>query len=159
MKMIFLGKKKKATTIVDDCDYEELCKNNWHLGANGYAYRNVYKGKNYIKGLYIHRIIINAMKGQEVDHINQIKLDNRRCNLRIVSSTINKINIKSRRDNTSGCKGVNWSSYHKKWEASIWVNKKHITLGRFKDKEKAIAIRKAAEVSEITYNYALMGHR
>ena len=41
---------------------------------------------------YIHRLILNAQKGQEVDHINHNTLDNRRCNLRIVTHKENRLN-------------------------------------------------------------------
>lgn len=41
---------------------------------------------------YIHRLILNAPKGQEVDHINHDTLDNRHCNLRLVSHKENRLN-------------------------------------------------------------------
>ena len=43
---------------------------------------------------YIHRLITNANKGQEVDHINHNTLDNRRCNLKVVSHKENRLNNK-----------------------------------------------------------------
>lgn len=43
---------------------------------------------------YIHRLILNAQKGQEVDHINHNTLDNRRCNLRLVTHKENRLNNK-----------------------------------------------------------------
>ena len=41
---------------------------------------------------YLHRIIMNAKKGDVIDHINHDTLDNRRENLRIVTHSENKRN-------------------------------------------------------------------
>jgi len=55
-------------------------------------------------------------------------------------------NIRIRRDNTSGVRGVSWSSRKQKWRAEIKINRKHIYLGAFKRQEDAIAARQAAEL-------------
>ena len=44
------------------------------------------------KTTYLHRFIMNAKKGEIVDHKNRVRSDNRRENLRIVSSKINAYN-------------------------------------------------------------------
>ena len=41
---------------------------------------------------YLHRLIMNAQKGQVVDHVNHNTLDNRRGNLRLVSHSENALN-------------------------------------------------------------------
>lgn len=48
------------------------------------------EGKRY--GFYLHRLLTNAPKGMEVDHIDRDKLNNKRENLRIVTSQENKWN-------------------------------------------------------------------
>jgi len=48
-------------------------------------------------------------------------------------------------NNKSGAMGVHYDNYHKKYRACIGVDHKDIHLGFFKDKQKAINIRKQAE--------------
>lgn len=50
-----------------------------------------------------------------------------------------------RKDNTSGCKGVNYSKHNKQWCARISVDGKRIHLGYFKMLDDAIKTRKEAE--------------
>ena len=47
--------------------------------------------------------------------------------------------------NTSGVKGVHWDNTRKMWVAQIDFKKKHYFLGRRKNKEEAIQLRKEAE--------------
>jgi hypothetical protein len=83
--------------------------------------------------------------GLQTDHINRNKLDNRKCNLRIVNCSQNKMNIKLRSDNSSGVKGVYFDKQRKKWVAEIMLNKKKFHLGRFNNIEEAKLKRKFAE--------------
>lgn len=56
--------------------------------------------------VYMHRLIMSAPTGIEVDHKNGDGLDNRRCNLRLATHQENLANQKLSRANTSGYKGV-----------------------------------------------------
>ena len=81
-----------------------------------------------------HRLIMMAFVGEsdkEVDHINRIKNDNRFENLRYVTRTENNWN----RDFVENAKGYYW--HHTKWRASIRINNKLITLGRFDNEQEA----------------------
>lgn len=133
--------------LVDDCDYDALNKHKWHYSAVGYARRVLRVSEcGYLNGrLYMHRAILNAQKGQEVDHINFDKLDNRRCNIRIASSRQNKCHKPKPRHNTSGVKGVNWNKGRRRWVARISVAVgQSKTIGYFRDKDAACAARSAA---------------
>lgn len=73
-------------TIVDDEDYEYLNQFNWQ--HSNYACRGIRINKK-LTVIQMHRVIMNAPKGMVVDHINHNKLDNRRSNLRIVTTAEN----------------------------------------------------------------------
>jgi hypothetical protein len=59
---------------------------------------------------------------------------------------MNTVNCKKYKNNTSGCSGVTYAKNHKKWHARINVKGKCVYLGAYISKEKAIKIRKEAEL-------------
>lgn len=120
-----------------------LCKR-WWINGCGYA-----EGSSLGRKITMHSFILGSKKGNEIDHINQDKLDNRRKNLRFVLHHINLLNCKKRTDNKSGYTGVvrivNPRYIGERWRARITVNKKEIHLGTYRDKTKAIIARKMAQ--------------
>ena len=50
-----------------------------------------------------------------------------------------------RKDSKSGVAGVRWDKQNQRWQAGICIRGVSTFLGRFKDKEAAIAARRAAE--------------
>lgn len=91
--------------------------------------------KNITKMQYLHRLLLNAKKGQVVDHINGDTLDNRLCNLRICTNQENIRNSKIPKNNTTGYKGICYVPRNSKKPWSARVFNKH--LGYFKTKEAA----------------------
>jgi len=85
----------------------------------------------------MHRAITKAPSGKTVDHVNGNKQDNRRVNLRVCKLGLNCANRTVQTNNKSGYKGVNWLTKNRKWRAEIMVDKKHIHLGLYEDKEEA----------------------
>lgn len=141
MKTIELTKGKSAT--VDDIDYDTLSKYSWYTNICGYAVRNSYAdGKH--STIIMHRVVMDATKGLEVDHINGDKLDNRRDNLRICTRSENQCNVGKRTHNTSGFKGVNWYPKYQKFRAYIGVNSKWKHLGYYTTAEEASAVYQSA---------------
>jgi hypothetical protein len=136
MKQISTSQNKFV--IVDNEDFEKLSKYTWSL-SKGYAsygrWENGKKGK--CTSYKMHRIIMNAKKGQEVDHIDGNTLNNQKSNLRIVTKTQNQMNRKIQKNNISGYKGVTWCKRTKKWIAQIRVETKTKFLGYFDDKNIA----------------------
>lgn len=121
---------------------EELLKYYWSE-HRGYARSNINK-----KHIYAHRIIMkvgNFKTNEQIDHINGNTLDNRKSNLRIVTSRQNGLNSSIRKDNTSTVTGVSWIKKQKKWLARVYDNGKEIRLGYFDEFEDAVKARKIAE--------------
>jgi hypothetical protein len=56
------------------------------------------------------------------------------------------------KSNTSGVVGISWSKVCQKWHAYISKDGKAIHLGYFSDKEKAIKVRKEAEIEYYGFN-------
>src|SRR3954471_10677466 len=92
-------------SLVSKGDFARINKHKWCISA-GYAVRNS-TGKPR-RLLLMHREILGAPVGAQVDHKNRNKLDNRRCNLRIATSSENIVNSSLRKDNTTGYRGVYW---------------------------------------------------
>lgn len=83
---------------------------------------------------YMHRLITNAPKGKEVDHINHNTLDNRRANLRVGSHAANLMNRRGpNKNSTTGIRGVyvhrvkigDWHGTY--YNARVQINGKHHT--------------------------------
>ncbi|WP_052476143.1 HNH endonuclease [Cohnella kolymensis] len=91
---------------------------------------------------YLHRLITNAPQVSLVDHINGNKFDNRKSNLRIVTSHENLQNRKgANRTSKSGIRGVSLDPKTRKFRARVTNQGKHIYLGSFyeiRDAELAV---------------------
>ncbi len=98
---------------------------------------------------YAHRLAWLYMTGnwpkEEIDHINNIKHDNRWCNLREATHTQNGQNKPHRKDNKLGIKGVFFRKDIRKYCAHIQVNGEKIYLGYFSNMDDAKKTREEAE--------------
>lgn len=145
MKEIPLTKGKVA--IVDDGDFERVNRLKWHLHAGGYAGCKDWSGGNRTY-VYMHRLILNAPRGTEVDHINGNKLDNRRSNLRMATRKENSRNGKGMPARKSQYKGI--SFYDNAYHVRVMLDGKQMNFGRYKSEHLAAKV----------YDYAALGlHR
>lgn len=97
--------------------------------------------------LKVHRIIWKIVYGDEpdcIDHINRNPSDNSLSNLRAVSQSVNSQNKRVQSNNSSGVPGVYFSEG--KWTAAIQIGPKRTKIGRFQNKDEAIAARREAEI-------------
>ena len=131
---IHLTQGKVAT--IDSMDLFLVDSHNWYFNK-GYARTNISDGAGGQKNIKLHRLIMSAPSGMEVDHINLNKLDNRRANLRIATASQNQRNRGAYTTNTSGYKGVVWHKGANKWRARIVCEGKKHSLGLYESKELA----------------------
>ncbi|MHB8674642.1 MAG: HNH endonuclease [Candidatus Limnocylindrales bacterium] len=124
--MITIRLTKGYETIIDDED-EWVTKIKCHASDNGHGIIYARTSNKYSR--FLHRAIIKAPRGKQVDHINGNTLDNRRENLRIVTNQQNQFNKKMYRDNKTGFKGV-WPQ-GKRFYGQIRLNGKKTILGSF----------------------------
>jgi hypothetical protein len=90
----------------------------------------------------VHRVIWLMMTGrwpkQLIDHRNRNRSDNRWCNLRDVSRTVNAENIGgANRNNQSGLLGASFCRWNGRWRSQITINGKKVHLGYFDTAEEA----------------------
>ena len=83
----------------------------------------------------------------DIDHINGIKTDNRKENLRLVTRSQNMLNShKASRASTSSFPGVSFDSRRNKWRAYIKIDYRQIFGGYYDSKEEAINARVKLEL-------------
>lgn len=120
--------------IIDDDDYGMVNKYSWNISikdkneyASAYLLGSGHRGTR----IYAHRLIMNAERGQHIDHKNGDGLDNRRGNLRISTNQENHFNTRKKSKSSSIYKGVTWENRRKHWVAQIMIDGKHIYIGKF----------------------------
>lgn len=99
------------------------------------GYRHVHiLGKNYLTHRLIY-LMFNGSLPTQIDHINGIRDDNRIENLRPATPEQNRQNAKTRKDNTTGVKGV--YPCKNKFKAQVECNKIRYHVGYFDNIEDA----------------------
>lgn len=96
-------------------------------------------------GLRAHRVIwllhYGTWPSGEIDHIDGDVANNKISNLREVNRSENMRNRTRHSNNKSGCAGVVWHKFTKKWQ--VMVCNKYI--GVYEDLDEAIAVRRSME--------------
>ena len=136
-------------TVLDQEDWERLCvlvgERKWRVfrapHGNIYA-RCTVKRNNGKKHFSMHRLIMDAPKGMEVDHRDGDGLNNRRANLRLATVAQNHRN---RRKPYGSSRFLGVSESRGKWRAQIKADGRLKHLGTFTDEiEAALAYDRAA---------------
>ena len=83
--------------------------------------------------------------GNEIDHINYNKTDNRLVNLREATHKENMRNSRAQKNSKSGFVGVSFYPRYQKWRADIYVDGKTRTIGYFTTIDEAKIARKTVE--------------
>lgn len=113
--------------------------------SNGYRKISI-NGKQY----YAHRLAWLYMTGKwpldQIDHVNEIRDDNRFENLREANNAQNNQRSKARSDSKTKVLGVFWHKKAKKYVAQIRNLNQTIYLGLYETIEMASSARKKAEL-------------
>lgn len=113
----------------------------WISGANHMAHR--------LAWLYVH----GSWPDGHIDHINQVKDDNRIANLRVATRSENMQNRQRYKNNVSGFRGV-YKTSPGRWTAKITANGRKLYFGPFKSPEEAYAAYCKAAAELHTHNPA-----
>lgn len=136
-----LGKtKNNKEFFIDIDDYEKVKNMKIFITEDGYV-----AVSNEGRKILLHRLLTNVEDGMVVDHINRIRHDNRKKNLRICTQAENMRNTSLGVNNRSGVKGVRMVD-NNKWIAEITFKRKRYFLGGFNKIEDAIKKRRIAEI-------------
>lgn len=131
---------KGDVILADAAEADILRSLSWSVSKTGYAVA-------YCNGKIqkMHRIILGEQlsDGDDVDHINRKKLDNRRQNIRVCKRAENLRNSGERRNN-SGHTGITVMK-NGSYRASIALDGEQIHLGVYKTLEEAIQAREDGE--------------
>lgn len=101
----------KYTAFVNDEDYGTVSKYVWYIyksNSNSLYARAKIRTGNKIKKVFMHRFILKAKDGDIIDHIDHNGLNNQRNNIRIANPSINSMNRRNskKESSTSIYKGV-----------------------------------------------------
>ena len=130
---------KGKVAIIDEADDKRVLAYSWCAmvtkKGKWYAKRKIIIDGKHTSQL-LHRFILDAPAGVDVDHRNGDGLDCRRDNLRKASPSQNAAN-RSTKEHTSRYKGVSWDKRAARWRADLRYGYRSITLGRFESEEDA----------------------
>lgn len=142
----FVGLTKWHSALFDVEDLPKVAGHLWCVDAKrgrAYAIRAI-GPKRKRQFVYMHREVIDAPAGFDVDHVLQSDgTDNRKSNLRIASRTMNNGNQRPR-GGASRFKGVHFHKQTSKWHAQIRCGGVRKSLGLHETEESAARAYDAA---------------
>lgn len=119
---------------VDNEDFEYISRYSWNITFQGYAYNRTLG--------YMHRLINNTPEHMHTDHVNNMRTDNRKVNLRTCTIAENNRNTSPARGSSSKYKGV--TSHQGKYIFQIRKSGVYYRGTYETEKEAALAYNKKA---------------
>lgn len=120
---------------VDDEDYPRVSGVSWWADWR----RNTWYARGYLNGVlvYMHRFIMRADPGMQVDHEDGNGLNCQKYNLRPATNQQNSSAFQRKRGTTSRFRGVSWYKRDSRWRAHIMISGEQLHLGYFEDEKMA----------------------
>lgn len=128
-------RRRDGTTLETKIDIQDLHKASSIKGTWSPSYdsrMNTFYVMTKVDGktVFLHRFILDAKPGTDVDHKNHDTLNNTRKNIVVCSHADNMKNCQPHKNNTSGVPGISYDKSRNKYEAYRWENGKKKHLGR-----------------------------
>lgn len=134
-----------ASFIADLDDIEKLKYHKWRLGTFGYAITGLPSKGTQRNASHVVLGIDSRKTDLVVDHINGNTLDNRKCNLRIITQQQNLLNRRQTNSVNAPAKGICWDKNRNKWASEIRFGEKRVHFMRQKNLSAAAFQRYVAE--------------
>lgn len=141
---------------VDDEDVPLVSGHRWSYADRptgpSYAITSIYVGKKRTT-IAMHRLLMNAPRGIEVDHIDFDGLNNRRNNLRLATRSQNEQNHPEQSNSKTGIRGVYCNpSRRKPYSVVLYLQRKPLYFGNYATLDEARQV--AREARRIHYTHA-----
>lgn len=129
--------------LYDAADADLVSSFTWFAQASGgYLASTTGSTAKRVVRTTMHRLVLGLSSDDPVvvDHINGVRFDNRRANLRVGDQRDNAVNRAIvNRLGTSRFRGVSWDASRKRWAAHVGLDYRLHHLGRFTTEEEAAA--------------------
>lgn len=127
-----VGQDNGLKAVVDECDFPLVQGYRWlalrtKRSKTTYAVSYLCQGGT-IRPTYMHRLVMDAPAGKQVDHRDGNGLNNSRSNLRLCEQWQNSAN-KAVAVGANGYRGIYKNKDCRKYYAAIWINGKRKYLG------------------------------
>jgi len=128
--------------LVDECQVAHIRQSAWYARRSTDRRRVYFYGRPGRWTTSLHRFLTGAKKGEVVDHINGDTLDNRLCNLRVVTHTENNRNSR-RKPNSLGYIGIVFAPQTRRYYGRVKTGQKQHYTSSFFNPEDAARARDA----------------
>lgn len=134
-----------ASFIADLEDIEKLKYHKWRLGTFGYAITGLPARGTQRNASHVVLGIDSRKTDLVVDHINGNTLDNRKCNLRLITQQQNLLNRRQSKSFNAPAKGICFDKTRNKWCSEIRFGGTRVHFKRQKNLDAAAFQRYVAE--------------
>lgn len=132
-----------AQAIIDSTDIQRVQSYKWRISKKRHkTYVIQGSGSNQT---YLARFILNYDGPLEVDHINGDSLDNRKCNLRIVTRQANTLNLCAKDSSQTQIRGVSYSVRDKLYKVDFRIHGARLYFKGFQTLAEAAYLRLLCE--------------